>query len=80
MYISVSRLKAIFTVNSSLSGVIHAPIKNRMSSAVDISALRVEIAYGAEGELLAWFDNTLIIAYVTSSPFDEIKYVHVRRL
>ena len=80
MYISVSRLKANFTGNSSLSGVIQAPIKNRMSSAVDISALRVKIANGAEGELLVWFDDTLIIAYVTSSPFDEIKHVHARRL
>ena len=43
MYISVSRLKSHFTVNSSLSGVIQVLIKNRMSTAVNISALRVKV-------------------------------------
>ena len=40
---SVSRLKAYFIVNSSLSGVIRVLIKHRMSTVVDISALRVKI-------------------------------------
>ena len=41
IYISVSRLEAYFTVNSSLSGVIQVLIKHRMSTAADISALGV---------------------------------------
>ena len=43
IYISVSKLKAYFTVNSSLSGVIQVLKKHRMSTAVDISAVRVKI-------------------------------------
>ena len=42
-YISVSRVKAYFTVNGLLSGVIQVLVKTQ-SNLVDISALRVNIA------------------------------------
>ena len=45
IYISVSRLNAYFTANSPLSGVIQVLIMLIMSSAVNISALRVELIY-----------------------------------
>ena len=60
IYISVSRLKAYFTVNSSSSMVIQMLIKHRMSTVVDISALRVKHRMATAVDISALGDNRLI--------------------
>ena len=75
IYISVSRLKAYFTVNSSISGLIQVLIKHRMSIAVDIRALiHLNIINWAEKALVFPIDN------ISHSFWAAPSYINLQKL